>query len=206
MASRHYFRLCRLACFHLIQRLFLFSIMRCCWNICLAVFWIHWLWYWCRRWSYRLPWCCWEDPSCPWKSLWPSLIWIPCQCLLPRQWFAWVKHLLRPLPLGRWILRFLCIASCIVKYVKQICDRLMTTEAIVLFYFLFSRMNICTKSPMIPMLSKISAILKIGKLKSVILIKSLTPPSRILSIRFPNVHAMKNPRKIRQIFLLRNSR
>ena len=38
------------------------------------------------------------------------------------------------------------------------------------------------------------------------LIKSLTPQSRTLSIRLPIVPAMKNPRKIRPIFLLMNIR
>jgi hypothetical protein len=59
---------------------------------------------------------------------------------------------------------------------------------------------------MIQIFSKISAILNIGKLKRLILIKSLTHQSRTLSMRFPMVPAMKNQRKIRHIFLLQNIR
>ena len=74
------------------------------------------------------------------------------------------------------------------------------------FYFFFSRKNNCTNSQIIHTFNKISATLKIGKLNKLILIKSLTPPSRILSMRLPSVPAMKNQRKIRQIFLLQKIR
>jgi hypothetical protein len=62
-------------------------------------------------------------------------------------------------------------------------------------------MNVCSNNPMIQIFKKISAVLKIGKLNTPMFIKSLTPPSHTLSIRFPKVPAKKNPRKIRQIFL-----
>ena len=72
------------------------------------------------------------------------------------------------------------------------------------FYFFFSRKNTCINSQIIPIFNKMSAMLKIGKLNKLILIKSLTPPSRILSTKFQIVPAMKNQRKIRHIFLFMN--
>lgn len=54
--------------------------------------------------------------------------------------------------------------------------------------------------------NKISAILNIGKLNTLIFIKSLTPHSRTLSMRFQIVPAIKNQRNIRHIFLLINIR
>lgn len=53
-----------------------------------------------------------------------------------------------------------------------------------------------------PIFSMMSAKLKIGKLKSHILIKSLTPPYNILSMRFPIVPAIKNMVIIRPIFFV----
>lgn len=55
---------------------------------------------------------------------------------------------------------------------------------------------------MTPIVSITSARLKTGKLKNSILMKSLTPPSHILSIRFPAVHAIRNAVVNRCIFFL----
>ncbi len=59
---------------------------------------------------------------------------------------------------------------------------------------------------MIQTFNKISAMLKMGKWNKPILIKSLTPPSQTLSIKFPNAHAKKNPRKIQPTFFLQYKR
>lgn len=69
----------------------------------------------------------------------------------------------------------------------------------IIYLFLFSRKNVCTNNQMIQIFNNISATLKIGKSNICMLIKSLTPPSQILSIKLPNVPAKKNAIGIRKI-------
>lgn len=59
---------------------------------------------------------------------------------------------------------------------------------------------------MTPIVSMISAPLKIGKLNMRMSMKSLTPHKAILSIRFPAVPAMRNAAVVRLIFLIIYSR
>lgn len=81
----------------------------------------------------------------------------------------------------------------------------MLIAYIVNFYFLFSSITLIIRRPT-PILSMMSAILNMGKLNIWISIKSLTPPKKILSIKFPKVPAMSNVVIIRLIFFVINSR
>ena len=81
----------------------------------------------------------------------------------------------------------------------------MLIAYIVNFYFLFSSITLEIRIRT-HRVSMMSAKLKIGKFNMPILIKSLTPPKKILSITFPKVPPMSNAAIVRLIFLLVKSR